>query len=68
MIDLRRFYFVLAIAWIAAGSISSLVLGDSAYWEMAKLFSLVCFAMVGFNHLALGYLSRANKLGDENKK
>ena len=62
--DLRKFYVVMAFAWIATGTVSSFALGwDSGYWGLAQLMSLVSFVMAGFNHFALWYFAR--NLGDE---
>lgn len=64
--DLRKFYIVMAFAWIGAGTVSSLVSGwNSGYWWMAKLMSGFSFVMAGFNHLAMWYFAR--NLGEDTK-
>lgn len=63
--DLRKFYVVMAFAWIVAGISSGLTLGwNSGYWGMAQLMSQFCFVMAIFNHLARWYFAR----GEDEKK
>ncbi len=57
--DLRKFYLVMAFAWIVMGIATNLALGgDNGYWEVAKLMGGISFGAAGLNHLALRYFER----------